>query len=472
MTIETVTNLHGRGGDRRAPSVRSALHVALLAGQPHAPPSRHLLDGIDLVDLGRGDRSVLRDTHGGKNRLVLRVPDPVMSRDHGRLLRVGDQWLLDDPHSKNGAVVAGRPTRNARVRARELFELGHTLFFIEDGEHPADAPLDLAGDALGAPVPELATFSPALARDIANLARIAPSDVPVLLLGPSGTGKEVFARALHQLSRRAGAFIAVNCGGLTPSLVEAELFGHKKGAFSGAVADREGYVRAAAGGTLFLDELGDLPLPAQAVLLRTLQEREVVPVGDARAVSVDLRVCAATHRDLDAMIAAGTFREDLRARLLGVTVRLPPLRERRADLGLLIGRLLTRSPGGAAARLTPAAACALFAYDWPLNVRELERTLAAALALAAGEPIDVAHLPPGLAASRPAGDAEAPSPVAVGVPPLGDDADDEQVRAALMAALVEHAGNVSAVAKAMGKGREQIHRWARRFGIDLDSFRR
>ncbi|HUQ01641.1 MAG TPA: sigma 54-interacting transcriptional regulator [Kofleriaceae bacterium] len=472
MTLTTITNPHaGRGKDRQAPRVRSALHVGFLSGQPYAPPSRHLLDDVDVIVFGRGDRSVTRDSDSGARRLVVRVPDPVMSRDHGSVMRVDDQWVLADPGSKNGAVVAGRPTRHARIRTGDVFELGHTLFFIEETEHPGDAALDVVLDPAGAPLPELATLVPALARDIANLGRIAPSDVPVTLLGPSGTGKEVFARALHQLSGRRGAFIAVNCGGLTPTLTEAELFGHRKGAFSGATADREGYVRAADGGTLFLDELGDLPLGAQAVLLRTLQEREVVPVGDARAVPVDLRVCAATHRDLPSMIAAGTFREDLHARLLGMTLHLPALRARRADLGLLIGRLLGRLQGGDRARLTPAAAWALFQYEWPLNVRELERTLAAAFTLSAGEPIDLAHLPPAIASARP-------TPVDDGPPPPeGPDADvdagdDQKIRSALTAALVQHQGNVSAVAKAMGKGREQIHRWARRFGIDLDSFRR
>jgi transcriptional regulator with GAF, ATPase, and Fis domain len=459
----TVTDVLAGRRDARPPSRRQpVLYVALRAGAPLEPPSRHLLDGIDVVAFGRGPRAAVRDTHEGLRRLSLRVPDPLVSSDHGRLLRAHGQWLIDDPRSKNGVVVGGRPTRLATVPLGEVFELGHTLFLLDAAEIAPDARADLSAEDLHAPAEGLATLDPALEREVAALVQVAAAGVPVLLCGDTGTGKELFARALHELSGRRGAFVAVNCGGLAPNLVEAELFGHKKGAFTGATADRPGYLRAADGGTLFLDEVAELPLPAQAALLRALQQHEVVPVGESRPEPVDLRLCAATHRDLAALVATGAFREDLYARVLGVTLRLPPLRERRGDLGLLVGALLPRVPGGARARFTPAAAYALLRHDYPLNVRELERGLAAAVALSGGEPIGLAHLPE-VMAGVPAAESSAP-------PPPGGD--DPELRATLVPLLARHEGNVAAVARELGKHREQVHRWVRRLGVDVASFRK
>ena len=468
---ETVSNVYRDRGRRGAGGARSpVLRVLLHAWQPGAPTSRHRLDAIDVVELGRGEAGAVRAVEGGRRVLRLRVPDPRMSSDHGRLTARADHWLLDDPRSKNGAVVGGRPTRCAPVEVGDLFELGHTMVLLDDEDASDDGPVDLASDELVAAEPELATFTPALRRDLATLAQVATTGVPVLLVGETGTGKEVCARALHRLSGRRGSLVAVNCGGLAPQLLEAELFGHKKGAFSGALADRPGYLREADGGTLFLDEIGDLSPAGQAALLRALQEHEVVPVGDARPVPIELRVCAATHRDLPAMIAAGTFRQDLYARLLGVTVNLPPLRERRGDLGLLIARLLARVPGGAAACLTPAAAHALCSHDWPHNVRELERTLAAAVARAGAGPIDVEHLPSTLGAVEAIA-GEPPRATSAPARPV-DAAADAAERAALVEGLSRHAGNVAALARELGRHREQLHRLVRRHGIDLAAFRR
>lgn len=450
---------------RRAPGahrIRPVLYVLLLAGQPLAPPSRHLLDGVDTIAFSRGPRAARRDG----TRLTIAIPDPVMSSDHGRVVATASGWLLEDPRSKNGAVVAGRPTRCAPLRPGDVFELGHTLFQIAEVACDVDTPFDATRDDLAAPTPELTTFVPELARQFDALRRVAASDVPVLLLGESGVGKEVLARAVHGLSGRPGPLVAVNCGALAPHLVEAELFGHRKGAFSGAIADRPGYVRSAHQGTLFLDELGDLPLATQASLLRVLQEREVTPVGDSRPVPVEVRVCAATHRDLATMVADGRFRQDLYARLLGLTIELPPLRDRTADLGVLLGRLLARLPGGTNARFTPAAAAALFRYPWPLNVRELERALATAVALAAPGAIDLAHLPVAVAATLE------DEPTGATTAPTEDTDGGEALRRGLVDALARHQGNVAAAARDLGKGREQLHRWARRFGIDLESFRR
>jgi DNA-binding NtrC family response regulator len=341
--------------------------------------------------------------------------------------------------------------------------MGHTLcLFRESVARAKGAPLDVDGANLPAPAPDLATFSTPLAAEVSRLAAIARSNVPVVLQGPTGSGKEVAARALHQLSGRAGAFVAVNCGGIAKTLVETELFGYRKGAFSGADDDRPGLMRTADKGTLFLDEIGDLPIGSQSVLLRALQESEVLPVGATRPVKIDVRVLAATHYDLPGLIEQGGFRADLFARVSGFTVRLPPLRERREDLGLLTSLILRRVAADLVDRisLTPEAASALFAHDWPLNVRELEKCLSTALVLAAGQPIDLPHLPD-WAQARP----EPPAPA-----PLASEAELRH-REQLLALLKEHHGNVSSIARSLGKARMQVQRWLKRYGIDADAFR-
>ena len=226
--------------------------------------------------------------------------------------------------------------------------------------------------------------------------RVAPSDVPVLVQGETGTGKELVARALHEHGRRKGArLMAENCAAVPENLLESELFGHKKGAFTGATQDRDGHFVAADGGTVFLDEIGDMPLPMQAKLLRVLQDGEIRPVGSNASRRVDVRIVAATHRDLVEAARDGSFREDLLFRLNVITIHLPPLRERSGDVERLVRGLL---PGiaeevGREARITDGALQALTAWTWPGNVRELENELRRAVALSDGV-IDVADLSP------------------------------------------------------------------------------
>ena len=226
--------------------------------------------------------------------------------------------------------------------------------------------------------------------------RVAPSDVPVLVQGETGTGKELVARALHEHGRRKGArLMAENCAAVPENLLESELFGHKKGAFTGATQDRDGHFVAADGGTVFLDEIGDMPLQMQAKLLRVLQDGEIRPVGSNASRRVDVRIVAATHRDLVEAARDGSFREDLLFRLNVITIHLPPLRERAGDVERLVRGLL---PGiaeevGREARITDGALHALTAWTWPGNVRELENELRRAVALSDGV-IDVADLSP------------------------------------------------------------------------------
>jgi sigma-54 dependent transcriptional regulator, acetoin dehydrogenase operon transcriptional activator AcoR len=468
---DTITSIsHGRTGEPE-PDVQPYLVVLAVSDDLHAPSSRHLLTEIDEVRFGRGPRSATRTTIGETRVLELRIPDGWMSSQHGRLVRGPGGWVLDDPTSKNGSLINGRIARQSVVGDGALIELGHSflLFCEQPVEHAAAA--DLSDGELGAS-PALATFVGPLADGFAALSRLARTPVSIVVLGETGTGKEVVARALHAMSGRTGAFVAVNCGALPASLLEAELFGHRRGAFTGAVGERTGLVRSAEGGTLFLDEIGELPPASQTAFLRVLQEREVVPIGDDRPVKVDVRLCAATHRDLAGLVERGLFRDDLFARISGFTLALPPLAERRADFGLLLRALLAQIPGASELRFAPTALRALLTHRWPLNIRALEKTLLTAATLAADGVIQPAHLVELVRRPPPANEPRAaatPPPVFTPVPRSQQ---DEALRERLVGLLTVHRGNVVAVSRVIGTRRTQIYRWARRFGIDLDGFRR
>jgi DNA-binding NtrC family response regulator len=443
-----------------------ALNVALYADDPLQGGARHRLDTREVL-VGRGpERGSSRSGSGERTVLTLRFDDPRMSSAHARLVHRSRGWWLVDQESKNGSRLNGALVKEALLADGDLLELGGTFFVMRAiGEVPRE-------DTAGVRAPEtslgIPTLHLALESGLRRLARVARSAIPVLLYGQSGTGKEVVARAVHRASGRAGPLQAINCGALPQTLVEAELFGCKRGAFSGAVADREGLVRSADGGSLLLDEIGDLPLTSQAALLRVLQEREVMPVGATRAVPVDVRIVAATHRDLPGLVRAGAFREDLLARLAGFELRLPPLGERLEDLGLLVRELLRRLVPHRAdgVVITRRAARALFAHRWPQNVRELEKCLEAALVLAGDAPIDVEHLPPALADSRAAEEARTSAPPA---PPLSPA--EEQRRAELVRLLQSHGGNLSAVARDLGKARFQVQRWVKRYALRPEDYR-
>jgi two-component system response regulator HydG len=278
----------------------------------------------------------------------------------------------------------------------------------------------------------------------------------VLLQGESGTGKELVARAIHAASPRAeGPFVPVDCGALPETIIESELFGNEKGAFTGALG-AQGLFRMADGGTLFLDEIGEIPLPVQAKLLRALQEREVRPLGAARTVPVDLRVVSATHRDLAEMVAAGRFRSDLYYRLNVVRLEVPPLRERREDVPLLVHHFLRKHGGAGALGIEDAALEMLVAAAWPGNVRELENAIESALALAPGPRLRVADFPhsrrgPGVAASPPPADL-----------PLSLAAYE---RCVLERALAECGGDAREAARRLGIGRSTLYRKLARHGI-------
>jgi len=276
-------------------------------------------------------------------------------------------------------VAAARELGCARELEPELLRLARAV----GGGAPS------AGEG-GPPIPMrfgLVGASPAMQKVFALLERVAPSDVAVLVQGETGTGKELVARALHDYGPRAKKpFLAENCAAVPANLLESELFGHVKGSFTGAIKDRPGHFVAANGGTVFLDEIGDMPREMQAKLLRVLQDGEVRPVGSNKSISVDVRVVAASHRDLAAMCKSGEFREDLYFRLNVITVRLPALREREGDVEHLARFFLARiaKEMGRRADLTPEALQALSAWRWPGNVRELENELRRAVALCDG----------------------------------------------------------------------------------------
>jgi hypothetical protein len=337
-----------------------------------------------------------------------------MSGTHATLCKVHGCWVLEDAGSKNGTLVDGFPVQRHAVGDGDLIELGHTLLlFRENVPFLPGFPVVLTSDEAAPLAPGLATLSPALAADFARMHAVARSRIPVVIEGETGTGKEVVASAIHALSRRGGPFLAVNCGALAPSLIQSELFGYAKGAFPGASEEKAGIVQSADGGTLFLDQIGDLAPASQPLLLRVLQEGEVFPIGAVRPVKVDVRVIAASDRDLRSF-APERFRVDLLARLSGIRLVLPPLRERREDLGLLIREVLRRQKGSAAADVsfTCDAARALLLHPWPQNVRELEKALEASVMLAAGSPVGVEHLPATVVQPGPPGAVAKPSPSA------------------------------------------------------------
>lgn len=368
---------------------------------------------------------------------------------------------------------------------------------LQHGLESVDFPFDLANDFLPeflkrsserierlaegrpAPAPEFSRIvhaSSAMRHQIDLARKVAVHEVPVLILGETGTGKELFAEAIHASSLRAGGpFIAVNCGAIPAELANAELFGHRKGAFTGATADRKGHFQEASGGTLFLDEVGDLPLDTQVRLLRALQSREVTPLGASRPVPVDVRILAATHRDLAADVVAGRFREDLFHRLAVGILRLPPLREREGDVGLLIDRFMAAINANAQGRpeaqekkLSADARNVLLAHAWPGNVRELYHTLLRATIWSVGAVVTADEARDALVQVR------GPS-VTTGIGPLCQGFDLQRFLDALAREHIEHAlrqsgGRKSQAAKLLGFANYQtLGNWMKRLGVETEN---
>jgi two-component system response regulator AtoC len=294
------------------------------------------------------------------------------------------------------------------------------------------------------------------------ISRLKETRTPVLITGESGTGKELIARAIHYRGPLARMpFIAVDCGSLVPTLMESELFGHEKGSFTGALKTKSGLFQAANGGTIFLDEIGELPLEMQAKLLRVLQEKEIRPVGSNTKVPVDVRVIAATNRNLEESYRAGTFRKDLFFRLNVVAIHSPALRERKSDIPQLVHHFLDRYAPGETIQVTPAAMKSFLQYDWPGNVRELENCVARAVALGDHSTIDVADLPPAIselqAAEVESGESSSLSTTALAV----------LERITILRVFEQAGGDKARAGRMLGISRATLYRKLKRYNISL-----
>jgi two-component system response regulator AtoC len=296
------------------------------------------------------------------------------------------------------------------------------------------------------------------------ISRLKDTRTPVLISGESGTGKELVARAIHFRGTMAQTpFVAVDCGSLVPTLMESELFGYEKGAFTGATKTKSGLFQAANGGTIFLDEIGELPLEMQAKLLRVLQEKEIRPVGSNDQVAVDVRVIAATNRDLEAAYRDGTFRKDLYFRLNVVTVHLPALRDRRSDIPMLVHHFLDRYAAGGNLQVTPAAMKSLLHYDWPGNVRELENCIARAVTLGDHQTIDVSDLPPAIRTEQPsAAPASAQDAASLSTTALA-----EMERMTILRVFEQANGDKALAGKMLGISRATLYRKLKRYNIPV-----
>jgi DNA-binding NtrC family response regulator len=432
--------------------VYSRLHEHLPSALPFA---------TDLITLGReGDNT-------------LSIPEAAVSRYHARVERRRDGHWIVDAGSTNGTVVNGLRVDMKRLEEHDVVRVGDTIFryasrsvynysaYRVDGtvvesarpvRHAIKDPLLIGGYQID--------------RVLERVEKVAPTELAVVVTGESGTGKELAAREVHRASRRPGPFQAVNCAALPANLIESELFGYRKGAFTGAATDKPGLVKAAHKGTLFLDEIGDMPLDAQAKLLRMLQEKEVLPLGATAPEPVDVRIVCATHRDLDSYVAEGRFRGDLLARLGECVIDLPPLRHRREELYPLVRHFLARA-GRSDTRVTFSYMLGLAHYAWPYNVRELESAVKLSLALSESNELDLVTLPTAVQRSLENHGAAVPS--SPPPPPRRERAAPTEHE--LRALLAQHRGNVAAVGRELGKERMQVHRWMKRYNIDPNEYR-
>jgi DNA-binding NtrC family response regulator len=411
----------------------------------------------------------------------VRLEGAELSRRHALLLRDGPRWIVRDLGSKNGLYCNGERGTEHALEGGDVLRVGDWVGVVRNVWWQAET-----GVPLCRPLAEHLFGGPQLEQALGGARATASSDLPIVVEGETGTGKECTARAIHEWSGRAGPFVGVNCAALPESLAESELFGHKKGAFTGAEHNRVGYLQAAHRGTLLLDEVTDLPLSIQAKLLRALELRQVVPLGESAPVCIDVRLVTASQEPLRRAVEEKRFRADLFARLAGLVVCLPPLRERTEEVPDLFARMLARHCQGAAPALDRLLVEALCLHDWPFNVRELDLLARRLAAMHAGGPaLQRSHLPPEIRqrrASRPGpGIQEASAPVETGAPnepqaPREPSALPRQVsprvedfqqmvetrrneeREALLLALRAEGGNVARAARRVGISRQRAYR--------------
>lgn len=395
------------------------------------------------LSLGRGDD------------VDVKVPSASVSRRHAELSAKGpDHIRITDLGSANGSFLGTDRLPPGTPRALPL----NTPVRIGDAQlvvRPA-----AADDTTTSEAPSLVASAPAMQKILELVERFAKSDLPILIHGETGTGKEVLAQRIHEVSGRPGPFLAINCGALHKGLLDSELFGHEKGAFTGADQAREGLFVRASGGTLFLDEIAETEPETQVRLLRVLEAKEVRPVGGAAPTPIDVRIVAATHQNLEAAVSAGRFREDLLYRLDGARLSLPPLRDRPDDIEALAAHFLRPTTS-----ISPEAVAQLRQHRWPGNIRELRNVLARAEVLSGGRRIEPAHLP----------EPVPPTDTAPNGPTmdLGAGADVTGVReqmkalerARILKVLEAHGGNQTQAAKALGISRKTLLRRLDDYGV-------
>ena len=490
----------GAGAPRAAPR-DATLTIALRRDRPGWVGSTHLLAGVDRVHIGRGTEPPRRSQQGGEVTLHLALDEAHVSQRHATLHRAGATWVFTHQSQTNESVIQGQAVGSERaVAERSSRPAGGGSHGVrshqsERAERPAsaaerrgnppdslpfsaaeasrhvlqdgdvieispfllvfrnDQPFTFGDEVLAPPLPGWRTFHRALAQTYREAAKLAPSLLPVLVLGPTGAGKERIAHGIHQLSGRAGPFTAVNCAAFSPAVLDSELFGHKKGAFTGATQDREGLIRASHRGTLFLDEVADMPAALQDRLLRVLETKQVRPIGGDDSHSVDLRIVAATNKPLDEWFrqpAAGGmthgFREDLYYRLGGEPLRLPSLPERREDLGLMIAEVLSDRP----LALDAAVARALMLHPWPGGARQLRSVIERLLIRVDGRMATLEDLR-----------LETPEPPE---PPEAADG-RKYTRAQVEDALRRARGSLPEAARLLGCNRTYVHKLVERWGL-------
>jgi transcriptional regulator with AAA-type ATPase domain len=392
------------------------------------------------------------------------LPGVETSRHHAEVVRQGPLWVIRDLGSTNGVYLNGTRVSSTVLSVGDILRLGEWIGLVtQTVPDSADAVRAFACE-------EGLVAGPVFAPIVAMARRGARTDLPLVVQGETGTGKELVARAVHAWSGRLGPFLPVNCAALPASLAEAELFGYRKGAFTGADRANPGHFRAAQKGTLFLDEIADLPLSLQPKLLRAIEQREVTPVGESIPVEVNVRIVAATQSPLRERVLAGTFRPDLQARLDGITVVLPPLRKRIEEVPYLFDWFLRKHSGGHPPAVEARLIEELCLYDWPSNVRELELLARRLIGLSTGkEPLKRSDLPEHMLASR-VSRSESAEPAR---PADGHGAKEARDVAKFIRALRLHAGNVARAAADAGIPRSRAYRLLEMHPeIDLEAYRR
>ena len=420
----------------------SGLLLFFPSGRP--PRMQNFVVGKKELDIGRSESCQVQ------------LDDTEASRRHALIQTDGDHWTLTDCGSTNGVFVNGGRVTTSPLHGGEVIRIGMTLMrFLEQGVSSRDEHVPVQSSGLvGGP-----SLDPA--REWLDIA--ADSDVTALVTGETGTGKEVAARQIHQASPRAdGPFVPVNCAAIPADLVESELFGHVRGAFSGASTDTPGLFRQAHGGSLLLDEIGEISPDAQAKLLRVLQDRQVRPVGGSRFFDVDVKVICATNRNLKEMVRRGEFREDLLARIALLQILLPPLRQRVEDIPLLVNHFI-RKHGARHLKVPVEVMELLCCKGWPQNVRQLEGAVQRAILFARGAPaLDPQHFEL-MTDEEP----EPPARSATDEPVL-----DEPAVRQLHTALQQHRGDPEQAAAQLGISRSQLYRRAKKFGLSVPSYRK